>query len=134
MDDREHEEGERWPACVCGPARRGLVLDGGVVEDQAVRHGVRELVGREIDVVFGERQFAVAGLWIRVCRCDGIQLGIFAAYAQDKHESVLPREARDFLERCTVGQCARDVHDVVAGDGASVLEDGEGKDGVREGM
>jgi hypothetical protein len=71
---------------------------------------------------------------IRVRRRDGMQPGRFATDAQDKHESVLPREARDFLPCSTLGQRTRHVHDVLCCDGASEFEDGERKTGVSKRM
>jgi hypothetical protein len=53
-----------------GTARSGLVSDSFVVSDGTVRHDVGEILGREVDVVFGQRQFAVPVLCVRVCRCD----------------------------------------------------------------
>jgi len=72
LDDGEHEE--RQGACVFlpGPARRGLVPDHVVVSDEAVRRGVGDVLGGKADVVVGQRQFAVAGLWVRVRRRDGM--------------------------------------------------------------
>ena len=134
LDDREHEEGEGWCVFLLGAARRGLVSDRFVLQYEAVRHGVRELLGRESDVVFEQWQVAVAVVLVRVCRRDGMELGRFAAHAQGEHESVLPREARDFLPCCTLGEGTRDVHDVLCGDEPSEFEDGKRKAGVGKGV
>ncbi len=81
LDDREHKEGKRRHIVLLFAARCGLVSDHVVVSDEAVRHGVREMLGREVGVVFGQRQFAVPVLCVRVCRCDGNQFRCFATHA-----------------------------------------------------
>ena len=72
LDDREHEEGEGRYVFLHGSARRRLVPDCVVVSDETVRHGVGEMLGRKVDVVLGQRQFAVPGFCIGVCRCDRV--------------------------------------------------------------
>lgn len=134
LDDREHEEWQGGGVFLLGTARCGLELDYVIVSDESVRHGVRDMLGREADVVFRERQLAVPVAVIRVRRRDGMQPGRFAAHAQDKHEPVLPREARDFLLCSTLGQRTRHVHDVLCCDRLSEIDNGERKTGVRIGM